>query len=167
MGALDSNGIYIYDETDARDTFSELLNISQESVSDAILADRSRIGVIEGKFSASPVTEGPIKASSGWSATTNRGRTRAGLAFIDVILGRTGADIAIPGDGNVSDFEVATFNAGWVPESGVVFPAAPGSAGRMAGFRLSSTSVQVFAVVGTGTLTTGTTIGFQAVYPLA
>lgn len=38
MGALDANGIYIYDEADDEATFSDLLNLGGQSVSDAIAA---------------------------------------------------------------------------------------------------------------------------------
>jgi hypothetical protein len=49
-GSLDSNGIWQYGEDDSEDLFSDLLNVGQESTSDAIALDRARIGELEGKF---------------------------------------------------------------------------------------------------------------------
>ncbi len=57
-----------------------------------------------------------VVASAGWSVTTQRYREVAGVRYINIGLTRTGADIVIPANGNVTpDLQIATVPADWTP----------------------------------------------------
>jgi hypothetical protein len=64
MGALDSNGIWQYDETDVESTASELLNKLAESTSDEIGDDRVRLTALEAVQRGKVNTTGAAGGSS-------------------------------------------------------------------------------------------------------
>lgn len=167
-GAFDPNGIWLYGEDDERDTFSALLNIGQDSVSDAIGADRGRLDSLEALQAFSGVIAGPCVAATGWSIpTTNRGSKKNGLAFVECEVVRTGAAIGVTTTtGLIAANVVATFAAGWVPRTGMVFSASSYE-GRVGNWRVSAGAVQLRAVTGSASIATGEALAFTAIYPLA
>lgn len=165
-GSLDPNGVWLYGEDDARDTFSELLNIGQDSVSDAVAADRARLTAIETAAVTGAVTSGVMTAATGWSITSAVGRRKSGLAFIEVLFIRTGADIAVPSVGNVGDTLMGTFNAGWVPAGGMTYPGVSRD-GRISAFVVYSSGVQIVWTTGGSTpIVANDPFRVTAVYPL-
>lgn len=165
-GALDPNGIWLYGEDDERDLFSDLLNIGQDSVSDAIGADRARLAVLEADKVWSGVLSGPCVAATGWTLATNLGAKKNGFAFLQISATRTGAAITVTGNGDVANTDVATWAAGWAPRAGLIFPGAAYD-NRTAALRVTSFGIQLSAVGGSGSVATGDAIPFTAFYPLA
>jgi hypothetical protein len=169
MGAPDPQGIHIYDETDARDTFSALLNIGQESTSDQFVADRGRLAALEANNELSAVsTAGIFTSASGWAIIAQQGRKQNGLAFVRIIVERTGGTITVNSTGDITNQTLADFAAGWQPVDGMDYLMASASVGRV-----------ISAVVrpGTGVLLAGVTpganivntdqISLTGIYPLA
>lgn len=162
-GSLDSNGVWLYGEDDQRDTFSELLNIGMDSVSDAIGLLRGRATALETAGATSTVTAaGILTAATGWSVTTQQGRKKNGQAFLRYTVSRTGAAVSVPSDGDIANQLLATFAAGWVPASGILYPAA--SNALVAAGYVDSTGVYLAAVAPGITIPTGQTFGFVATY---
>jgi hypothetical protein len=57
-----------------------------------------------------------VTPSAGWSVTTQRYREVSGVRYINIGLTRTGADIVVPANGNVTpDLQIATVPAAWTP----------------------------------------------------
>lgn len=169
-GALDSNGVWQYGEDDARDTFSELLNIGQDSISDAIAADRARLDALEAAGTLSTLSTGIATASSGWSIQSQTGRKKNGIAFIYIRFERTGSAITVPSDGNVGPSVMGTLNSGWQRASGLLVHALKhsGEVGPLvSGYINSSNELTLGAVAPGATLGTGVVLGFGAEYPLA
>jgi len=73
VGAYDANGIYQYGESDPIALFSDLLNIGQESTSDAFTDDRSRITFIENNLEAGStfVASSAAARNSRWGIPAN------------------------------------------------------------------------------------------------
>ena len=166
MSTLDENGILVYDETDTRDTFSELLNMGQSATSDAIGADRARLAVLEtaGQLGAVGV---PGVAADGWALDgTQRGRRIGGLAFIAIGVKRTGGTITVPPSGDVPNVPLFTLSAGWAAAAGMPYPGSAGAYGRLNGSYVDAATVNLVSVAPGTNIVNGDTIYVYAVYPL-
>jgi hypothetical protein len=64
-GALDANGIWIYDETDLASPFSDYSNLLAESTSDEIANDRARLTALEAGGAAGTYTPTLTNATVG------------------------------------------------------------------------------------------------------
>ncbi|KZE91175.1 hypothetical protein [Microbacterium sp. TNHR37B] len=170
-GFLDTNGVWMFGEDDQRDTFSDLLNIGQDSVSDAIGADRARLTTLETLTTLGAGATGFIASAPGWNLSNIQGRKRGGLAFIGFLATRTGAAITVPsGDGNIVNQLMGGLGAGWQRASGInVSLVHDGFTGAiMSGYINASNELWLGTVApGTSTFPTGAQVGFNAVYPLA
>jgi hypothetical protein len=121
-GALDGNGIYIYQPDDPRVPFDDTLNLAQSATSIAVGTLKSRATALEAGNVLSAVGT-PCVVATGWTLNTNRGRRRGGFAWIDVVFTRSGAAITVPVNGDIGNSIIATWAATWAPASGMDFPA--------------------------------------------
>ncbi|WP_144797694.1 hypothetical protein [Microbacterium paludicola] len=164
MSTLDENGILQYEESDARDTFSELLNMGQGATSDAISADRGRLAALE-TLTTPGGLEAPCDAAAGFSLQVNTAIRLGKLMFYRISWTRTGSAITVQPDGNIPDTAIATFKAGFVPVAGMLFPAS--SVAPVASYFASNTGVWVSAVAPGSTFPTNTTGQFAGLAILA
>lgn len=166
-GSLDENGVWLFAEDDARDTMSQLLNIGQDSISDAIGADRARLAALEATGAWSGVLGNVVTASTGWAiGTTHRGAKKNGIAYIDVSFQRTGATVTALSTGDLSpDETLGQFQSGWAPRAGMVFMAT--CYNRMYTIRLSSSGILWTAGLPSFPCATNDTIVLSSIYPLA
>jgi hypothetical protein len=163
-GALDANGVWLYGEDDARDTFSALLNIGQDSVSDAIGSDRGRLDALEALTSTGASTTGIATAATGWSATAVLGRKRSGIIVAQFNMTRTGAAITVPAGGDIADSIMATLNAGWQRAGGPV-PGLHSAIGPVCSGYISAANELILTNAAPGTtIATGTLIALTATY---
>lgn len=163
-GAPDANGIWLYGPDDPRVPFHDTLNIGQQSVSTAVGQLKARTTALETYDDLTGIGT-PFVAASGWTIGNNRGRKKAGFAFIEASFTRSGSAITVGSDGNFANDTMATFAAGWAPASGMFYPAVSLHLADFAG--VSSTGFVLTAVAPGLTVPTGRLVQFTAVYPLA
>lgn len=161
-GALDANGIYQYAPDDPAALFDETLNLGQEATSVAVGALRSRAKALEDAQILSGIGT-PLVVASGWTLSTNLGRKRAGLAFIEWSVTRAGSAITVGSDGDFTNSTVATFAAGWAPAAGMNYPGTPNS--RVASWLITNADIRLAAVAPGITIPTGAGFSGVAVYP--
>lgn len=167
MSTLDENGILVYDETDTRGTFSELLNMGGSATSDAIGADRARLDVLESAAVLGAVGN-PGGPATGWELDgTPRGRRLGRLAFIAIGVKRTGGTITVPTSGDVPNVPLFTLSAGWAAAAGMPYPGSAGAFGRLNGSYVDGATVHLVSVAPGTNIVNGDTITVYALYPLA
>lgn len=172
-GALDSNGIYQYDESDLASPFSDLLNLGQTATSDVVAALDSRLDVLEQGTGLVPVLR--IYGSAGTATWTKSAhllgiRVRAyGAGGGGAGAGAAGANNSACGSGGGSGgYSEAWFDAGALTSTVTVTVAAGGAGGVGAanGTTASDTSFGSYVVVHGGgggqAITASTTHGTVA-----
>lgn len=171
MGALDANGIYLYDEEEPAapgGLFSELLNKAQGSTSSAVGMLTARVAALEQAISQSAiVTSGIVTPENNWTIVDQQGMKIGGLAFVFVRATYTGPDIDVPdGTGNITNTPVATLQAAWSSAIGTP-PISASHTGRVASYYLNSNTFTLSATAPPVNIGSGEDFTMAAVYPLA
>lgn len=65
-------------------------------------------------------TTGITGVASGWGITNFYGRRTAGVVTVDLYANRTGADIAVVQNTNITDINLCTLPAGWRPQHSTI-----------------------------------------------
>lgn len=97
MGALDSNGIWVYTEDDPASPFSDLLNLLAEAASTQIAADRARLDALEAEGAKSVWNPSFTNVTLG-NATVAAYYTRTGDMVNAMLLYTHGSTSALTGN---------------------------------------------------------------------
>lgn len=116
----------------------------------------------------STATSGIITAASGWDAS-QQGRKQDGTAYISVLFTRTGGAITVNPNGDINNTLMATLTTAWQRVGGInINLSHDGFTGPIAsGYINASQQLWLGATTPGATIVNGTTIGFNATYPLA
>src|SRR5690606_437962 len=102
MGAIDENGVYIYDTNDQVAPLATLLNLGQSSISQAFTQQREDIIEELTPEASGWVTGNFLYGVTGWTnagdASQTRIRRNGNRVYIQVRMRRSGAALSVPAD---------------------------------------------------------------------
>lgn len=117
-------------------------------------------------FKPSGAAVQPFSAASGWSVVSEHGRRFGPLAFVSVVLKRTGAKISVPNNGNLGNITVATVPSAWAAVSGPSFPMVATNSGRVLAGGLDNTTLFLSAMGNLYDIEVNDTLSFAGFYML-
>ena len=109
IGTLDANGVWIYGEDDPASPVSDLLNLGEDSVSDAVGDAKARLTALESSNAAASAVA--LTLAAGWTAiagyappTSYKGP--GGIVVVQGTVRRTGATITADASGTIATLAV-------------------------------------------------------------
>jgi len=168
MGAIDENGVYIYDTNDQVAPLATLLNLGQSSISQAFTQQREDIIEELTPEASGWVTGNFLYGVTGWTnagdASQTRIRRNGNRVYIQVRMRRSGAALSVPADtGDLTDQEVVQVREAWRPAYGQPLH----SQQRLAGLTIGTDGIiRLHSISGTKNIATDDVFNILGTYYL-